>query len=394
MKSCGIVAEYNPFHNGHRYQICQAKQLSQADVMVAVMSGNFLQRGEPAIIDKWVRAELALHHGIDLVIELPFAYAVQSADYFSKGAIKLLQGLGAEALSFGTDYSGEMDYHAFAKFQRDNQEEIDDAFKKIQNNGMSYPQQMTEVYRRLYPEMCLDFSSPNHILGMGYAKENVLYDHPMELLPIPRKESAHHQTEILQGNFASGTSIRQGVKEKKWQEIKQVLPEETFWSLKKHQTIDWELFWPLLKYQLTVQSAAQLRHIYQMTQGIENRLKKYVKEADSFKEFIEKVKTKRFTWTRLQRLCLYVLLQVTQDEVTSVWQNSYFRILGFSETGKKFLNLKKNQLTLPVITNVNSQNEGFLSLDIRAGRLYQLVMEDNKEQDYYTKPVMKEKTKE
>ncbi|MGX6979600.1 nucleotidyltransferase [Vagococcus elongatus] len=388
MRSCGIVAEYNPFHNGHRYQISKAKQLSQAEVMVAVMSGNFLQRGEPAIIDKWVRAELALHHGIDLVIELPFAYAVQSADYFSKGSIKLLQNLGTEALSFGTDYSGEIDYQEFAKFQLENQREIDDAFKKIQNNGMSYPQQMTEVYRRLYPEMTLDFNSPNHILGMGYAKENILHARPMELFPIPRKESEHHQTEITQGNFASGTSIRQHVKEKKWREIKSVLPEETFRQLKEHQTIDWELFWPLLKYQLTVQSTTQLRHIYQMTQGIENRLKKYVNEADSFKDFIEKVKTKRFTWTRLQRLCLYVLLQVTQEEVTNVWNNSYLRILAFNEKGQKYLNVRKNKLTLPVITNVNSQNESLLSLDIRAGQLFQLVKAEKKEQDYYTKPIM------
>lgn len=192
MKSCGLIVEYNPFHNGHKYHAAKARQLTEADVVIAVMSGNFLQRGEPAIIDKWLRAEEALLNGIDLVIELPFCWSVQSADYFAKGAIKLLQSIHCETLCFGTDSQSAFNYQEFGDFVTKNQHLIDLTFQSLDEESLNYPQKMTEVFRQIYPDSLPDFSSPNHILGMSYSKENAGYQHPMKLFPLERKEAHYH----------------------------------------------------------------------------------------------------------------------------------------------------------------------------------------------------------
>lgn len=145
MRSCGIVVEYNPFHNGHRYHAQKARELSNADVVVAVMSGNFLQRGEPAIIDKWARAKAALENGVDLVVELPFAWAVQSADYFAKGSIALLQALKCDALCFGTESENSFDYADYGSFFVKEKEAIDKLFHELPI-GWSYPEKWLKLF--------------------------------------------------------------------------------------------------------------------------------------------------------------------------------------------------------------------------------------------------------
>lgn len=394
MKSCGVIVEYNPFHNGHNYHLKEAKEKSHADCLVAVMSGNFLQRGEPAIIDKWSRTKEALYNGVDLVIELPFAYAVQSADYFTHGGIKLLQSLGVDAISFGTDASEELDYAEFGKFHQENIDVINDTYQAIKNNGQSYPQQMTEVYRQLYPDWQLDFSSPNHILGMGYAKENASYSKPMTLYPIKRVGSHYHEEELSTLNFASATAIRKGILSGRQKELAQVIPSMTFQDLCSNDLVEWEKAWPFLQYQLISQSTETLKKCYQMVEGLEYRFKEAATLSNSFEEFVSRVKSKRYTWTRIQRLCLYVLLQVNLTEIETVWQSSYLRVLGFNEVGRQFLKQQKKICQLPVITNVNKKNEALLSLDIRAGKIYSLFGENIKQQDYYQSPIyLKEETK-
>lgn len=387
MKSCGVIVEYNPFHAGHKYHLSQARQISGADVVVAVMSGNFLQRGEPAIINKWLRAEEALKQGADLVIELPFAYAVQSADYFATGAVKLLQGLEVENLCFGTDNQEDLDYQGFAAFHQEHLSEIETTFKALKNNGMSYPQQMTAVYRQLYPEWQLDFTSPNHILGMAYAKANQVYQRPMNLYPIQRAVANHHEEKIHSQEFASGTAIRQAAFRQELSQVEKVVTAGSFASLAGEALISWEAAWPLLKYQLLTRSLTDLKEIYQMVEGLEYRLKEQVNQAKSFEEFVSLVKTKRFTWTRIQRLCTYVLLNVKQAEIEAVWENSYLRVLGFTEKGREFLSLKGKGSSLPLISNVSQKTEQQVALDIRAGQVYQLFSRDLPEQDYYRKPL-------
>ncbi len=385
MKSCGVITEYNPFHNGHAYHLKKAREVSGAEVIVAIMSGNFLQRGEPAIIDKWQRAEVALAHGADLVIELPFAYAVQSADYFGFGGVKLLQALEVDSLCFGTDSEDAVDYQFFADFNQRHQQEVEQAFQAIRNNGMSYPQQMTEVYRQLLPEWRLDFNSPNHILGMSYAKANQGFQRPMRLFPIKRQVTRHHQVDIASQEFASGTAIRKAVLSADHQQLEPVMPETTYKLLTSVPLISWESAWPLLKYQLIVSSVTQLSQCYQVVEGIEYRLKEMAVKATSFEEFVSLVKSKRFTWTRIQRLCTYLLIHVSQAEIDGVRSNSYLRVLGFNDLGRQFLGQQRKKVSLPLITKVSKANEGMLSLDIRAGQVYQLLA-GSAPQDYYRQP--------
>ncbi|MGX7039645.1 nucleotidyltransferase [Vagococcus fessus] len=389
MKSCGVIVEYNPFHNGHQYHLEMAHEASQADVVVAVMSGNFLQRGEPAILDKWTRAKEAIENGADLVIELPVASAVQSADYFAKGAVRVLHELGVSSLCFGTDSEEELDYDQFARFNEENQNEINETFQSLNHLGLSYPQQMNEVYRLLLPDWPVSNQSPNHILGMSYAKENQKYAKPMSLFPIKRQVSNYHDKELNGTKFASATAIREAVLADKFEDLADVIPVETLNDLKGNDPIDWEKAWPFLKYQLMVNSEEELRSIYQMVEGIEYRLKEMVLKANSFEEFVTLVKTKRFTWTRIQRLCVYVLLQLTEAEVTQSWEQPYLRILGFNKVGQVFMKQQRKMVSSPVISNLKKEHQKIAELDIRAGLVYELITGKNNKQDFYRIPHIK-----
>lgn len=389
MKSCGLIVEYNPFHNGHAYHIEQAKKKSDADVMVAVMSGNFLQRGEPAIYNKWTRTNEALKNGIDLVIELPFAFATQSADYFARGSVALLQALQVDSLCFGTDSKETVDYEQFARFHEENKTLIEARFQQLKNNGMNYPQQMTAVYHELYKGSSFDFSSPNHILGMAYAKVNQTYKTPMKLLPIKRQLASFHESTLDSSlRIASASAIRKELfKNSNHAHLKKVVPTQTFLDICSEPKKSWNDYFFLLKYKLLTSSHEELASIYQMTEGIEYRLKEKIKDSSDFESFVNAVKSKRFTHTRIQRLCTYILGNVTQAEIKAVWTQPFIRILGFNQTGRCFLKDRKKETNYPFITNVAQANEKKVALDIKMGQVYRLFDPTQLEQDYYRKPI-------
>ncbi|MBL1230832.1 nucleotidyltransferase [Enterococcus sp. BWB1-3] len=371
MKACGIIVEYNPFHNGHAYHIEKAREASKAEVIVAVMSGNFLQRGEPAIIDKWMRTAEALKNGVDLVVELPFYWAVQSADYFARGGVKLLQALNCESLCFGTDSPSENDYQSFGEFTAANQQLIERKYKEINQQHLSYSRQMTQVFQELYPSLHLDFSSPNHILGLSYAKENAQYEHPMSLLPIKRNVSKYNEEKIHQ-EFASATAVRNGAFKGQWGALKMVIPDQTLIDLTQKKLVSWEDYWPLLKYRLISSSYEELQQIYQMTEGIEYRLKEKALKAETFHQFIESVKTKRYTWTRLQRLAVYILTNISAEEIYQGWNNSYLNILGMTEKGQSYLKIQKKKSKLPILTKQMKNTEKYFKIGVKCDRIYQL----------------------
>lgn len=365
MRACGIVVEYNPFHNGHRYHAEMARELSQSDVVVAVMSGNFLQRGEPAIVDKWARAESALKNGVDLVIELPFSWAVQSADYFAKGSIKLLQALKCNALCFGTDGDSSFDYADYGQFFIEEKAAIDRLFHELPI-GWSYPEKMAEVVSRLYPK-AQNFP-PNHILGLSYAKENATYDQPMEIFPLLRKDRGYHDEKLVIDQFASATGIRQAVFA--GEDVSDFVPFVTQDEL-SHIHISWEDFWPYLNYQLRASSLENLRGIYQMKEGLEHRL--IEQNVEHFSEYLAAISTKRYTQPRLQRLLTYVLLQVKEAEIKAEQENSMLHILGFTAKGQAYLNEKKKQFTMPVAAKIGQNEKEKHFLTYRADQIYQLI---------------------
>lgn len=385
MQACGVIVEYNPFHNGHVYHLQKARELSKADVVIAVMSGNFLQRGEPAVIDKWKRAEEALANGADLVIELPMEWAVQSADYFAKGAVAILQALGCESLCFGTDSEESFDYEGFGYLMVKEKEKIKQLFQKIDQPTLSYPEKMTLVLQQFFSEWTQGKTGPNHILGLSYSQENSQYPKPLRLLPVQRKQAAYHSKDI-QGEIASATAIRHALKEQV--DISNVVPQETALDLLEYQ-VSWEDFWPYLKYQLTIRSYEELQQIYQMNEGIEYRLKEAGKQANHFTEFMQLVKTKRYTQTRIQRLCCYLLLGIKKEEIRGAWEKNHLRVLGFTAMGKDYLKTVKKKSDLPILSKIGKQEALDYPLGIRSDQVYQMGKSAISEQNFGRFPIQK-----
>lgn len=383
MKACGVVVEYNPFHNGHRYHVEQARVKSESDVIIAVMSGNFLQRGEPAIMDKWKRTQAALANGVDLVVELPIEWSLQPADYFAQGSVAILQALGCEALCFGTDYEGTFDYQAYGEKFLTEKENMETLFQAIKDENKTYPEKMQQVMAQVFPELSQKGVQPNHILALSYSQQNAVYDRPMQLVPIIRIAKGYHSKD-LDENIASATAIREGLW--KQQAIAHTVPVETFEELQEYQVF-WEDFWPLLKYELLVRSAEELRLIYQMTEGLENRLKAAAKKAERFSDFILAVKSKRYTQTRLQRLCCYVLLGITDEQMRLSWEEPSVHLLGFTSKGKDYLKQIKETCTMPIISKVGKKEEKKLALTVHADQIYALANDQIIEQNFGRFPI-------
>lgn len=391
MKSCGIIAEYNPFHNGHRYHLQEARKQSGSEVMVVVMSGNFTQRGEPAIFDKWTRAEMALLNGADLVVEQSVLGSVQSADLFAKSGVRLLQQLRCDTFSFGAENGSSEDFMTFANAMVTNEAEIDDYFQSIRNDGRSYPVQMQEAIAKVIGSLQPDFSfwEPNNQLGLAYLKENILSKHIIRPVVVKRRGAGHHDQLDDERTYASGTALRELLLQPSNGTIRQWVPENTLDLSTRETKVTWEHLWPLLRYRLIIEEPASLRELYQVSEGIEHRLKAMVHEATSFAHFIRLVKNKRWTWVRLQRVCLAILLDIKTTDVNHFFGvQPVVRILGFTQNGQRYLRHLKKENEGTFITNVNQKNDNYIKVDIRADRIYQAgMLGKEREQNYTRQPI-------
>ncbi|MFO8069083.1 MAG: nucleotidyltransferase [Alkalibacterium sp.] len=392
MKVCGVVAEYNPFHNGHLYHLQEAKKKTEADVMVVAMSGNFLQRGEPAIVDKWDRASLALQHGADIVVEIPAAFSVQPADLYAKGAIELLAHMGIHVLSFGSESGEGSDFVQAAAVYSEKEKEINDLFRKEQKQKLTYAKNMSDILSKYFPELELDLTQPNNMLGFAYARVLEKYNRPIEIETIRRKSSHYHDSEVGAGNeIASATAIRNLLfSENEWTDYDILpFPKETEGILNKSKHVNWDDFFSYLKYRILTTPHSELSRIYLMEKGLEYRVKEVIKESSNMNVFLSRLKTKQLSWTRLQRLSFYILLNQSKAEMEQMTESvEYIRVLGFNETGQKHLNQIKHQLKKPLITNINQKNNRLLAYDIVVGDVYRLADQTRiKSQDYKRKPI-------
>lgn len=349
MKSVAIIAEYNPYHNGHQYHAEMARLKSQADIVVAIMSGQFTQRGAPAIFSKFARAESALK-GCDLVVELPQFYALSYADDFASGGIRTAELLGCDALAFGA--------------------ECDDLEMLT---AEAYRVKTVDVKSgRSYAQMTGDqaFSQPNNILAMQYIKAA---DSRLELIPVKRIENHYHDTQLT-GRIASATAIRRAIAA--GHDFSMAVPAAIDTSL----AVSWEDFFPLLKYKIISHTAEELRNIYMMTEGLENRLKSRINASQDFESYMQAIKTKRYTYTRLQRLLACTLLNITgRQAITDI------RVLAMNDKGRAYIK------GLPhVHTNINKKNASLFPLEIRATQIYNLVSGDRRN-DFNT-PVIYQRT--
>jgi predicted nucleotidyltransferase len=385
LKALGVIVEYNPFHNGHLFHIEAAKLKAEPDVVIAVMSGNFLQRGEPALVNKWYRAEMALLGGVDIVIELPYRFATQKAETFALGAVTILNALHCNTLCFGSEDGDIHSFHKTLSLVNNNNEEFQQSINLYMKRGISYPKAINFAFSDLSPTSdMVDLTKPNNILGYHYLEAIKRLRSSIVPFTIKRKNAEYHDEHFSSETIASATSIRKALFSIHSQnEINQFVPSTTRALLRKYinhfqEFHHWEKYWTLLRYRLIHASGSELRQMYEVEEGLENRFKQAAFEADSFHDFMQKIKTKRYTWTRLQRACLHILTNTKKAEILAENETpSYLRLLGMTENGQKYLNYQKKKLELPLVTKVSSVEGNYdLALDIKASQLYSLGLQE------------------
>lgn len=397
MKAVGIVVEYNPFHNGHAYHVKKAKLETSADVVISVMSGQFLQRGEPALVDKWTRTKMALESGVDIVVELPYVYSTAQATDFAYGAISLLDAIGCETFVFGSE-TGRIEpflqtYEGIHTHANLYNEEIRQAVQA----GLSYPMALQKAYLAVEQVVnieMVDLSLPNNILGYHYveaAKKHGLHIQPYT---IQRLQAGYHDDVDYTLQIASATGIRKALKENL--AIEQFMPKSAYELLKAWQQthgdfISWHVFWPLLKYAILRHTPEQLTSYPDVKEGLEHALIKHAKSSDSFEQFMTKLKSKRYTWTRLQRMLTHIYTGFTKEQLHSFEKPSYIRLLGISAQGQRYLSAKKKEIALPLISRVAASNDPMLALDLQATTMYHLGLSQFStkkiDEDFKTPPI-------
>jgi len=379
LRVLGVVAEYNPFHKGHLYHLTESKIITETDACVAVMSGNFVQRGEAAMLSKWKRAEAAVNCGVDLVLEIPFVYACNNAEYFARGAVRILNGLDCvDYISFGSESGdlAELRKAAFAitketaVFKRSLRENLD--------KGVSFPKARALAVEDVYGEEPAEIlKGPNNILAAEYIKQLDLTNSRITPFTVKRKG---------QGHIAAAQAIRSRLGETgKNESIKDYLPDECFEIIKKYNTdinkIFKNLFF-LVSARILTENEEELEKIFSAGEGLGSKLRKEIRGCDGMEELISKVKSKRYTRTRIQRLLIHTLLGLGSEEFQKIESDGliYARVLAFNEKGAALLKtIKAKKPQIPVITNINKQARGYeeimmiLRYDVAAGDIYNMI---------------------
>ena len=382
MKSIGIICEYNPFHNGHLYHLNKIKEMFKGYTIILVMSGHFMQRGEVSTINKWDKTSIALSYGVDLVIELPFVFSTQSADIFSKGAIEILNALNVDKIVFGSECGDINILKELANIQINNKK-YDNLVKTYLNEGMNYPTAMSKALS-VFSKYKID--SPNDLLGLSYVKEILKQNSNIEPVCIKRTNEYHNLE--LKNEIISASAIRNALKEKK--DISLYVPNKTLSYLNNVLFID--DYFDLLKFKII---SCDNLNIYQtVDEGIENRIKKYIIKSNSLSELIEKIKTKRYTYNKLNRMFTHILCDFTKEKSKKFKDIEYIRVLGFTNNGKNYLNRIKKEISIPIITNFSSIKNEMLDLEYKSTCIYALKLNDEEkikliEAEYKNKPIIK-----
>ena len=344
MKALGLIVEYNPFHNGHLHHLQASISLTKPDVVVAVMSGHFTQRGEPTIVNKWKRAEMALSAGIDLVIELPYAFGVRAADTFAKGSVSILNALGVEELVFGSESAVLKDLIELENASRSDefQMQVHEYLKK----GMSLPKAHALVDARL------EQRAPNNTLGIQYLRAIREFDSNMTPHTIARKGASYNDETPSDTHIASATAVRRLIEAGK--EYDAYVPDDIHSLLRADEFVgiqSWENHFVVLKQKILTLGTDELEKIHDMIEGLEHRFYSVAMKSSNFKDFLRNILTKRYTKTRIQRICANILTHTTQAKI-SVWQldkgTPYVRVLGFSEKGRNYLRHIKDDVQIPI----------------------------------------------
>lgn len=414
MSVVGFIAEYNPFHYGHKYHLTQSKEQTNSDFSLAIMSGSFLQRGEPSFIDKWTKAKMAVDNGVDLVIELPLIFSSQSAELFAYGGIKLMDSLKiVDYLSFGSE-SGELSpLKNIAEILSNEPEDYKQLLKYNLNKGLSYSvsrsNALEEYIKVIQPNNPYNYKEilkqSNNILGIEYLKSLIKVDSKIRPIAIKRMGSNYNDLTLSKG-FASATAIRNEIKTNGLISSKNLVPIETYKRLEEYvykygnfNTL--ESYSQILIYLLRTIEKDNLRKLMDIETGLENRIIECSYKDNNISKVIDNILTKRYPRTRIQRLMIHLLHQLDEYKFKELYDNypSYIRVLGANQKGLILLNRIKKNSTLPVITKFADYKkykdvflEKTLELDKRSTDIFFLGINNPNplsNMDYFTSPYIK-----
>ncbi|MBQ7766894.1 MAG: nucleotidyltransferase [Lachnospiraceae bacterium] len=388
MKVAGIVAEYNPFHNGHAYHMQKVKELTGADYLVVVMSGNFTQRGVPALIDKYTRTKMALDAGADLVLELPLYYAAGSAEYFASGAVALLDKLGVvDTLCFGSECGDIKTLTEIAILLSKEDEAFSNAIKSKMKQGLTYPRARMQVIEETLPDsfMHVDaMSYPNNILGIEYIKAIIQRD--SKILPqTTRRMGAGYHDRMVTEVMSSALSIRESLKSADSLDmIKSSVPDYVYKMMKQdfHKTfpIFHEDISSLLKYKLLLDAPKGFTEYVDISQDFSDKIVKNLRNYESYSQFCDLLKTKDITYARVSRCLLHILLNLRKDALQHYVDKDYIfygRILGLRKSSNELTSAIKKVSKIPMISKLADAREfltstgmEMLECDIQASHIY------------------------
>ena len=346
MKTLAIIAEYNPMHLGHIYQLNKAKELVKPDKTILLMSGNFTQNGNISVIDKHTKAKIAIENGFDVVIQLPVIYATSSAEFFSKNAIKILNGLNVDYVSFGA----ESDFKTLSSIAHKlilNEDEIYLNIKKEPKNQTFATSRANVLKKFLTDAESLELNKPNNILGIEYLKE--IEKTGNKITPVIIKRNT---------DFLSATNIRNKLIKK--EEIKDFVPSNT---LENINNISNENIYTLLRYKINAMDISHLKDISEITEGLENSFKKHIITATSYNEFISYVKSKRYVESKIKRIILNILFDIKKDEI----KNVFAYILAIKD--KEFLSYLNKNSNIDIIIKPNEK----IHLEIKEDNIYNII---------------------
>jgi len=410
MKSVGLITEYNPFHNGHLHHLRESLKVTDAEVAVAVMSGHFLQRGEPALVDKWLRTEMALAAGVDVVIELPLPWACSSAPDFARGGVQALNLLGGiDALCFGSEAGDIAPLRLGAEILLDRVNAVTEKTAAMLREGLNYPQARARVLAGLLPEGLEEaaLAAPNNILGLEYLKALRQTGSAIEPFTIRRVGAGYHDEAVGEGGIASATGIRSMLTEGK--NVAPLLPAQ-IWpmlqtALAAGQNCSADRYCHLLLAQI-LRDSVGLTDCWLVENGIENRLQSVAEQADNLEALIGGIKSRQLTRTRIQRMLVAILLGIKKTEATELFEAGpqFLHLLGVSKKGERFLARRRKQRYIPLIQNFSRVHSALkrcygvdlpnhllarrqLDLELRATKIYTLLLKNwsdaARNRDYY-----------
>ena len=417
MNLLGLVVEYNPFHNGHKYHLEKSKELTKATHTVAIMSGSFLQRGEPALFDKYTRAEMAVKNGVDLVIELPTLYSCQSAEIFSHGAIATLNSLNCvNSICFGSEEGNVKILHTIAEILVKEPQTFKCTLRKYLDEGLVFPIARSKaLYDYISSNNLLDLSenelqkvlnSSNNILGIEYIKSLIKLDSSIKPYTITRIASEYNSKDI-NSNICSATAIRNSLKDNNdLQLIENVVPSHTFDEIKNKINDNFSPvfdndFYNILSSTI-IRDFDNLCDYFEVNEGIENKIYSNIFTSKNLEELINSTKSKRYTMTKIKRTLNNILLGIKREDVIKVKdlpQIPYIRVLAFNNKGREIIKTIKNSSDIEIITKFskithidNSLFDTLIKYDLKASNMYNLIYYKNNRHllkgpmDYYLSP--------